>query len=236
MFTAVVRITGAGRLADFRERLRWLLVRDPDAEDYTEHHEAGVLEYRFTPRKGLPFPALTEASGDFPELRVEAEWDHDGVRGRAVIENGRVEVDETREPGVAGVEVSAADEGRLALALICERGGSRSGDWIGYAATANRHTYFRFRDGKLALVEPDDADEALEEVAFRLVDEWIWYDEEDAPTERERYKQYGYPVRGANLKSEKLALLRKRGAAYSTLEPDAVVVRDALMQQWLNRA
>ena len=43
MFTAVVRVTGAGRLADFRERLRWLLARDPDAEDYTEHHEEAVL-------------------------------------------------------------------------------------------------------------------------------------------------------------------------------------------------
>src|SRR5713101_4461182 len=78
------------RLADFRERLRWLMVRDPGAEDYTEHHVAGRLEYRFAPKKGIPFPALAEASGDFPELRVEAEWDHDGVRGRAVIENGRV--------------------------------------------------------------------------------------------------------------------------------------------------
>ena len=58
MFSAVVRVTGAGRLADFRERLRWLLVRDPDAEDYTEHHADGLLEYRFTPRHGLPFPAL----------------------------------------------------------------------------------------------------------------------------------------------------------------------------------
>jgi len=27
-----VRITGAGRLADFRERLRWLMVRDADGE------------------------------------------------------------------------------------------------------------------------------------------------------------------------------------------------------------
>jgi len=33
MFTAVVRITGAGRLEDFRERLRWLMVRDVDAEE-----------------------------------------------------------------------------------------------------------------------------------------------------------------------------------------------------------
>ena len=85
MFTAVVRITGAGRLADFRERLRWLMVRDAEAEDYTEHHADDRLEYRFQPKKGIPFPVLTEVSGNFPELRVEAEWDHDGKRGRAVI-------------------------------------------------------------------------------------------------------------------------------------------------------
>jgi hypothetical protein len=131
-----------------------------------------------------------------------------------------------------GLEVSTAEEGRLALALICERHGD---EWIGYAATADRHTYFRYRDGALALVEPDDADAALEEAAFRLVDEWLWYDEEDAPTERERYKQYGYPVRGANLKSEKLAFLRRHGEPYSTLEPQAAEARAALIAQWLSR-
>jgi hypothetical protein len=233
MFTAVVRITGAGRLMDFRERLRWLLVRDPDADDYTEHHDDGVLEYRFTPKKGLPFPALTSASSDFPELRVEAEWERDGVRGRAVIENGQVVDERTEEPAGEGIAVSTGDEGRLDLALICERHGN---EWVGYAATADRHTYFRYRDGALAIVEPDDADEVLEEVAFRLVDEWIWYDEEEAPMERERYRQYGYPVRGANLKSEKLALLRRRSTPYSTLDPEAAKVRAALVSQWLNRA
>ncbi len=90
MFTAVVRITGAGRLADFRERLRWLMVRDIDAEDYSEHHADGVLEYRFEPKQGIPFPVFVQASADFPELRVEAEWDKDGVHGRAVIEAGRL--------------------------------------------------------------------------------------------------------------------------------------------------
>ena len=90
MFTAVVKITGAGRLADFRERLRWLMVRDIDAEDYTEHHAEGLLEYRFEPKAGIPFPAFVQASADFPELRVQAEWDRDGVQGRAVIENGRL--------------------------------------------------------------------------------------------------------------------------------------------------
>ena len=233
MFTAVVRITGAGRLADFRERLRWLLVRDPDAEDYSEHHEGAALEYRFRPKKGIPFPALTEASGNFPELRVEAQWEHDGVRGRAVIENGRLVEEERGEPAAAGVEIVAGDEGRLDLALICER---QDAGWIGYAATAERHTYFRYRDGALELVDPSAADDALEEVAFRLVDEWIWYDEEEAQTERARYAQYGYPVRGANLKSEKLALLRRRGERYSTLDPAAGEVREALIAQWLNRA
>lgn len=89
-FTATVRVTGVGRLADFRERLRWLMVRDVDAEDYTEHHTEGVLEYRFTPKQGIPFPSFAQASADFPELRVEAQWDHEGVRGRVVFENGRL--------------------------------------------------------------------------------------------------------------------------------------------------
>jgi hypothetical protein len=89
-FRAIVRVTGAGRLDDFREHVRWLMVRDIDAEDYTEHHAEGKLEYRFEPKRGIPFPVFVSASSQFPELRVEAEWEHDGKRGRAVIENGRV--------------------------------------------------------------------------------------------------------------------------------------------------
>jgi hypothetical protein len=229
MFTAVVRVTGAGRLADFRERLRWLLVRDPDAEDYTEHHEAAALEYRFTPANGIPFPAFAQVSVDFPELRVEAHWDHDGVRGRAVIENGRVVDEERGERLTEGVYIASGAAGRLELALVCER---QAGDWLGYAASADRHTYFRYRGGRLELIDPQDADQALEDVAFRLVEEWIWYDEEDAPTERARYAHYGYPVRGANLKSEKLALLRSRSRPYSTLAPEAEALREALVSQW----
>ena len=90
-YTAIVRVTGsAGRFEEFRERVRWLLVRDPDAEPYTEHHSGGLLEYRFELTKGLPFPTFVAASADFPELRVEAEWDKDGAKGGAAIENGRL--------------------------------------------------------------------------------------------------------------------------------------------------
>src|SRR5919204_475725 len=125
------------------------------------------------------------------------------------------------------------EAGRLELAFVCERADDQ---WLGYAASAERHTYFRYRDNRLELIAPDDAARELEDIAFRLVEEWIWYDEEDALTERARYANYGYPVRGANLKSEKLALLRQRNEPYSTLAPEAEAVREALVAQWLKAA
>lgn len=90
MYTATIRVTGVGRLTDFRERVRFIMVRDIDAEPYTEHHTEDALEYRFEPKLGLPFPAFVEASADFPELRVEATWRTDKVRGHAIIEAGKL--------------------------------------------------------------------------------------------------------------------------------------------------
>jgi hypothetical protein len=230
LFTAVVRITGAGRLEDFRERLRWLMVRDDDAEDYTEHHGPGSLEYRFRPRRGIPFPAFTAASADFPELRVEAEWERDGERGRAVIENGRLVEQTQARVDEALVDVKA-DESRLELALACKA--QADGTLVGYAVTDSRHTYWRYRDGVLTLLGTDAPDAELEDVAWPFVEEWIWYDEEDAALERARYANYGYPVRGANLKSEKLALLRTHGGAYSSFDENARHARAAIVAEWL---
>ena len=232
MFTAVVRITGAGRLEDFRERLRWLMVRDPDAESYTEHHAAGRLEYRFQPRRGIPFPAFTMASAEYPELRVEAEWERDGERGRAVIENGQLtEQHSTRMDEL--VDVTVDEQGRLELGLTCAP--TPDGGLIGYAVTDQRHIYFRWFGGRLELLDPDAPDAALEDAAFNFVDQWIWYDEEEAALERARYANYGYPVRGANVKSEKLALLRARGGAFSTLDEHGRAARAAVVAQWLSK-
>lgn len=233
MFTAVVRITGAGRLEEFRERLRWLMVRDQDAEDYTEHHAPGALEYRFTPRRGIPFPAFTTASADFPELRVEAEWERDGERGRAVIENGRLIEQTSARLDDALVDVKVGDKGRLELGMTCKP--ASDGGLAGYAVTDARHTYWRYRDGVLSLLSPDQPDPELEEVAFRFVDEWIWYDEEEAALERARYANYGYPVRGANLKSDKLALLRANGGSYCSVDKEGKAAREAIVAQWLSR-
>jgi hypothetical protein len=233
MFTAVVRITGAGRLEEFRERLRWLMVRDEDAEEYTEHHAEGVLEYRFTPRKGIPFPAFTAASIDFPELQVEAEWEHGGMRGRALIENGRLLQQTPQLAGTKLIDIAVEDDGRLKLAFACAR---HDDALIGYAATSDRQTYFRFRGGKLELVSPDSPDEPLEEVAFAFVEEWLWYDEEDAVLERARYANYGYPVHGANLRAEKLKLLREHDLRFSSLDAAASEARALLVAQWLEAA
>ena len=233
MFTAVVRISGAGRLEDFRERLRWLMVRDADAEEYTEHRIPGALEYRFQPRRGIPFPAFTVASAEFPELRVEAEWERDGVRGRAVIENGQLVEQQSARLDDPRVEVKVGGDGRLELGLACAP--TPDGGLIGYAVTDQRHTYFRWFGGRLELLDADAPDAALEDAAFQFVDEWIWYDEEEAALERVRYANYGYPVRGANVKSEKLALLRAQGGAYSTLDEQARSARAAVVAQWLSK-
>jgi len=232
VFTAVVRVTGAGRLADFRERLRRLMVQDEDAEDYTEHHADGVLEYRFTPKKGIPFPAFTTASQEFPELHVEAEWEHDGMRGRALIENGHLVQQPPELSSGAQIDVEAGEDGRLVLAVACAMEGDAV---IGYAATSDQHTYFRFSDRALTLVDPESPDEALEEVAFAFVEEWVWYDEEEAALERARYASYGYAVRGANLKSEKLMALRNSALRFSSLGDAAREAREAIATQWLNR-
>jgi hypothetical protein len=234
MFTAVVRITGAGRLDDFRERVRWLMVGDDEAEEYSEHHAEGVLEYRFAPRKGIPFPAFTAASADFPELQVEAEWEHHGVRGKALIENGRLVKQTPQLSSPMLLDVAIESDGMLKLALACSRrDGGREGELIGYAATSDRHTYFSYRDGHLELVSPESPDEALEEVAFAFVEEWIWYDEEDAVLERARYANYGYPVHGANLRSDKLKLMRDQDVRFfSTLDAQAVEARNALLAKW----
>ncbi len=40
------------------------MVRDIDAEDYTEHHAEGMLEYRFEPKLGIPFPAFVAVSAE----------------------------------------------------------------------------------------------------------------------------------------------------------------------------
>lgn len=260
-FAAVIRVTGrAQHLEGFRERVRWLLVRDIDAEPYSEHHAPDRLEYRFEIERGIPFPAFATASLEFPELRVEAEW-RDATRaasGRAVIEGGRLlESDRgaLAERQSLGVDVTVSPRGELVLALACR---SEGGTLCGYAASAARHAYFRFEHGGLRVAEgtgerwsgdgaPIGQDElaALEDLAFEFASDWLWYDEapaEETALERKRYAEYGYVPGGANLKSEQLLRLREAepqqgdgGLRFSTLDVQGLRVRDALLALWRPR-
>jgi len=256
---AVVRVTGSGRLEEFGERVRWLMVRDADAAraDYTEHHAAGVLEYRFETRVGIPFPAFATASEEFPELRVEAEWANaaQGLRGRVVIENGRpTEQQSARlEDERLGVAIELGPRAALQFAIACVQRGET---WIGYCASATRHAYFlaedtglRFaedagarwtrrveRDRAEALDEPvDDALLAeLEDIAFRFAGDWLWFDaaaESETALERRRYADHGWPVRAANLKAERVLTLGP-GGRLDALAPEAGALLAPLRGAW----
>lgn len=253
-FVATLRVSGLGaRIEDFRERVRYLMVRDIDAERYSEHHAAGQLEYRFELERGIPFPAFASASAEFPEVRVEAEWVNQGLglRGRAVIENGRLS-EQSSEPLDAGrleLDVEIGDGAELELAIACRRRQTRSqtdgGEaWIGYCASSDRHAWFRW-DGALELIPTDASIEEallaeLEDIAFEFAGDWLWYDDapqEETALERRRYAQAGWPVRGANLKAARVAQLRNAlpGNRYGNLSPQAASLREAVRTAWLEK-
>ncbi len=272
-FTAVVRVRGAQEhLQAFRERVRWLLVRDLDAERYTEHHGDDALEYRFALSKGVPFPVFATASSEFPGMRVEAEWRNEtrALAGRAVIEQGRVLENSTETLGehALGVDVTVGADGALHLALACR---DQDDAIVGYAASAARHAFFRYapRERRLRVSENagerwtievrfdvvgrreaseaidaalGDALEPLESLALDFAAQWLWYDEsspEETVLERSRYADYGYAVRGANVRSAALARLRAAGARedgtlrYSNLDAGGQAARAALLAGWL---
>ena len=262
-FTAVIRVAGPGRLEEFRERVRWLMVRDMDARHYLEQLAEGTLEYRFEREKGIPFPAFATASSEFPELRVEAEWrdPRQGVRGRAVIENGRLLEQESSllEDAARNIALETGADGELRLGLACARRGEA---WLGYGVSAARHAYFsldaslgelrlaedagerwtaRLRDGRCsALDEAIDREllEELENIALRFAAEWLWFDEDPAGEtviERRRYADRGWRVRGANLKSDQRLRLGA-GARLELLEPEAGSLPQLLRAAWEMRS
>ncbi|KPK09053.1 MAG: hypothetical protein AMJ64_01405 [Betaproteobacteria bacterium SG8_39] len=259
----MVRVTGSGRLHDFGERVRWLMVHDAEASraEYTEHHAEGLLEYRFETREGIPFPAFAAASAEFPELRVEAAWENatQGLRGQAVIENGRLLEQQTAplEDSAPGVAVEVGLRGELVFAMACAR---RDAGWLGYCVDAARHAYFTAEGGVLRLAEDagarwtrqvenervsrlneaiDDAQLAeLEAVAFRFAEDWLWFDEAAAPEtalERKRYTDHRWPVKGANLKAERLLALGL-GGRFDGLAADARPLRGQLRSAWESMA
>jgi hypothetical protein len=82
----------------------------------------------------------------------------------------------------------------------------------------------------------------LDRLAQAFSREWIWFDEsppEETAVERARFSAYGYPVRAANLRSEKLRnVLRPENGrlVFRSFGEDARWIPDLLRRCWLRPA
>lgn len=98
--------------------------------------------------------------------------------------------------------------------------------------------------GELAPREPIAEDELreLDRLAQDFAREWVWLEEsppEETAVERARFAAYGYPVRAANLRSEKLRkVLRAEdgGLAFGSFGEDARWIPELLRRCWLRPA
>jgi hypothetical protein len=94
---------------------------------------------------------------------------------------------------------------------------------------------------ELAPSEPIPEEELgdLDRLAQEVSREWVWFGEsppEETAVERQRYEAYGYPVRGANLRSEKLrTVLRQEDGrlVFGSFEEDARWIPELLRRCWL---
>jgi hypothetical protein len=244
LVTATVSAQGPQADLDaYRQRLNELLADDFDGA-MKELHIPGCLEYALSTSAGLPFPALVAASLEVPDLVIAIAWRSPahGTAGTASIQGGALKrSEESRiETGAqrVGVDVRAAADGTLALALACRRDGA---DWIGYAVTAGEHAFFRVRPGPMleatdgvelqwaerwriagdralyAELDPrEPLDAALGRSLGALADdfagEWLWFAADDpveTAVERQRFGDQGYRVSDANLRTARLRGLEK---------------------------
>jgi hypothetical protein len=113
-------------------------------------------------------------------------------------------------------------------------------EWAERWAVSSGDTDYR----ELVPREPigDDELRELDRLAQEFSREWIWFEEsEPAETavERARFEAYGYPVRAANLRSEKLRkVLRPEegGLAFGSFAEDARWIPELLLRSWLRPA
>ncbi len=197
-------------LREYRRDVNGRLAEE-GAGAFRERHVEAQLEYEFALKGGIPFPPFVESSRDFPDLSVEVDWRDavTGQTGRAIIQNGvlREQAAQAQDPsGAALLELRAGKDGRLRLALVCER---RSGAWLGYAIAADQHAFFRVsgsegacelrtsdgveaewaerwnadaRGAQYAEIHPREAIAAdelreLDRLAQEFAREWVWFDE-----------------------------------------------------------
>ncbi len=96
----------------------------------------------------------------------------------------------------------------------------------------------------LATPEPiaDDLLDDLDAVARGFADDWVWFEEapeEETAVERHRFELYGYRVRPANLRAEKLKRVmgaEAGGLVFESLDADARRAAALVATHWLRTA
>src|SRR6266702_4537425 len=82
----------------------------------------------------------------------------------------------------------------------------------------------------------------LDRLAREFTREWIWFEEsppEETAVERRRFEAYGYPVRAANIRSEKLKRVLQPedgGLALGSFGEDVRWIPELLLRCWLRPA
>jgi hypothetical protein len=111
------------------------------------------------------------------------------------------------------------------------------GEWAERWSVASGDTDYSELAPREAIAE--DELRELDRLAQEFSREWIWFDEsppEETAVERERYTAYGYPVRAANLRSEKLRRVLQPdggGLAFRSFGAESLWVPELLRRCWL---
>ncbi|MEJ2176342.1 MAG: hypothetical protein P8Y76_16040 [bacterium] len=74
----------------------------------------------------------------------------------------------------------------------------------------------------------------FEDIAFRFAGDWLWFDaaaERDTALERRRYADHGWPVRGANLRADRMLAIGPSGRL-EALAPEARELLGRLRGAW----
>lgn len=148
---ATLTVSGDSALLSAADaRIKALLVEEVFDGGFEEHHGDAALSYDFKVRGGVPFPAFAQASQEFPQLAVVAEWVNvaAGRRGRARMVDGKI-VDHAEEPiainatDVSNRCVEVAADGMLELAFAVMRRDRNV--WAGYVLNHQRDALFEIR-------------------------------------------------------------------------------------------
>lgn len=146
---ATITVSGDESQFDACDARIRLLLADQDIDgEIGEHHGAGALCYDMKVKEGIPFPAFAQASQEFPDLKMVAEWVNidAGERGAATLVAGKLTAHDSQNLATAAgssrsVHVAVAADGKVDLALTFFR--LNREEWLGYALTADRDALLR---------------------------------------------------------------------------------------------